>query len=162
MTTDRRISCPRNARQRGYAFLDVLITVLILGILAAAAAPRFFDAIQRLRVDSAAKRVALDLKYARRQAKMRNAQETVSFDVANHRYALSTATDLNRRSQVYTVTLTDYPYETSLASVDFGGAASVTFNAYGAPDRAGQIVVRSGAYQKIVAVAAGSGDVTVQ
>jgi Tfp pilus assembly protein FimT len=139
-----------------------VITVLILGILTAASAPRFFDAVQRMRVGSAAQRIALDLKYARRQAKINGAAETVSFDALNHRYALATARDLDRRSQVYTVRLNEYPYQASLARVDFDGLAIVAFNALGAPDHGGQVVVQAGAYQKTVTVAAGSGDVTVQ
>jgi Tfp pilus assembly protein FimT len=152
----------RKTTRRGYSFLDLVITVMIVGILASVTAPRFFDAIRRMRVRSAAQRVALDLKYARRQAKMTNAAETVSFDVPSHRYALTTARDLNRRSQIYSVRLTDYPYETSLISANFDGATAVTFNAFGAPEHGGQVVLQSGAYQKTVVVEPVSGDVTVQ
>jgi type II secretory pathway pseudopilin PulG len=149
-------------RRRGYTLLDVTIAVFIMGILAAVAAPRFVNSLHRLRVNAAAERIAVDLKYARRQAKIRNGQETVSFDLDAHRYALSTAADLNRKSQVYTVTLSDYPYQSSLVSVDFGGDPAVTFNALGAPSDAGQVVVECGGFQKIVTVAADSGEVAIQ
>ena len=152
----------RLVRRRGVSLLDLTITLFILGIIAAAGAPRFVGSLQLARATAAAERVALDLKYAKRHAKIRHAQETVSFDVAGHRYALSTVADLDRKAQAYTVDLSDYPYESALVSVDFAGVPSVTFNALGSPDHAGQVIVKCGGHQKIVTVVADSGEVIVQ
>jgi len=139
-----------------------VVAVAIVGILAATAAPKLSGRVSYHQVSSAAERIASDFNLARRQAKTTGVRETVSFDVPNHRYTLSGVTSLKRPVDIYTVELSAFPYRSSLLSVDFGGGATVTFNAFGLPDNGGKIFVQSGTEQRVVYLDFGSGKATIQ
>lgn len=145
----------------GMSLVDVVVTVLIIGILTVAAAPRFADSLSRHRVEAAARRLAADLKYARTHARVKNRAETVSFDPAGDRYSLSTASRMGRPSQPYETALGD-DFQVDLVSADFTGSAAVTFNAYAVPSAGGAVVVTAGGHQRTIVVAADSGHVAVQ
>jgi type II secretory pathway pseudopilin PulG len=140
------------------SLVDLVVTVLIIGILTAAAAPRLAGSVSRHRVEAAARRVAADLKYARTHARIKNRAETVSFDAAGDRYSLSTASLTGRPSKPYAVALRD-DFRVDLVSADFAGTAAVTFNAYAVPSTGGAVVVTAGSHQRTIRVAADSGDV---
>lgn len=150
----------RSSRQ-GLSLIDVVVTVLIIGILTAATAPRLVDSVSRHRVEAAARRLAADLEYARTHARMRNQPETVSFDIAGDRYSLSTASRTNRPSLPYVVAVRD-DFRVDLLSADFAGSPAVTFNAYAVPNSGGSVAVRTGTHQRTIVVAADSGHVSVQ
>lgn len=142
---------------------DLVITVLIIGILAATGAPSFIDALGRFRVENAAKRVAADLRLAMREAEASSASRTVQFNVPQaHVYTLLGVQNLNHVGLPYEVDLMASPYSASLVSVNFGGDATVVFDGYGVADSGGTLVVESGGYQKTVTLDAASGKVEIQ
>jgi prepilin-type N-terminal cleavage/methylation domain-containing protein len=147
--------------RRGFTLLDVVITTMVIGILASAGALKYVDTLRHFNAEAAAKRIATDFEYARWQARTRAAAETVVFDLADHRYTLSSAVDLAHPTEIYTVRLQEHPYEARLVSVDFAGG-TVTFNTYGLPDTGGDIVVASGSHQKTIHLDAGSGRAAIQ
>lgn len=143
--------------------IDLVITVLILSIVAAAAAPRFADAIHRSRGNSAAGRIKSDLEWARQHALSTSSSQTIQFDAIAHNYRILSFKHLNNSGAPYVVELDDSPYDAELVSAEFGsvGETEVTFDLYGQPDNTGTIIVRSGGYQRTIIIEAETGKVTI-
>jgi type II secretory pathway pseudopilin PulG len=132
----------------------VLVTVLI-GLLAGIAVPKYANFIAEQRVEAAARRVAVDMALAQREAKFASAPRTVQFDVAAGSYRLVGMADPDHPNEEYVVELDDEPYAATIASASFGGQPSVTFDAYGSPQQTGSVVVRVGSRERTVAVSTG-------
>lgn len=160
MTRSRSQFCTH--RRSAFTLIELVVVVTLIGIFAAVATPRFGDRLSYHRASSAADRIAADFALARRQAKSTGSDETISFDLPNHRYTLSSVASLEHPGSVYTVNLDKFPYECTIFAVKFGANTTVTFNAFGLPDNGGKVAVRSGSEQRIVVLDAGSGKAMVQ
>jgi Tfp pilus assembly protein FimT len=136
------------ASRRGFTLVDVAIAVLIMGLVAATAVPRFGDAVNRHRALSTARRIQSDLERARRHAISASRDVVVRFDPAADTYGIPALSHLNDSQQTWTVALSDYPYVANLASADFGGDAAVVFNLHGVPDSGGVIAVSAGRWRE--------------
>lgn len=75
MSLDRATAAPR--RQRGFTLVELLITMVILGILGVIAVPSFLDATLSNRLSSLANSFSASLKIARSEAIKRNASVTM-------------------------------------------------------------------------------------
>ncbi|MCC6661166.1 MAG: hypothetical protein IT437_09800 [Phycisphaerales bacterium] len=138
------------------------MTVLVIIVtFAAIAVPRYAGSLVRYRVDSAARRVAADLAYARAAARSASSPRTVTFAVASDRYGIAGVTAAGHRSGAYSINLGDEPYRASLTSADFGGDPSVVFSGYGVPDSGGTVVVKGGAVTRTITLSAATGTVTI-
>ena len=60
--------------------MELVIVLFITAILTAVAAPRFFESLSRYRVESAARRIAHDLRLARQHARTVSASQSVVFN----------------------------------------------------------------------------------
>lgn len=148
----------------------MVIVVLILGIIAAVAVPRYVDSLAHFRVEAAAKRINADLWLARRTAKTSRAERTVDFDVPGNQYELVGMYDIDHPNQTYDVDLAKTGYPASLVSADFDGNDSLTFDMYGrpftgsplAPLVTGSIVVESAGQQRTIVVDPTTGVISVQ
>jgi Tfp pilus assembly protein FimT len=148
--------------RRGITLTDVAITTLVIGILAAVAAPKFADSLSVYRVESAARHVAADLRYARQHAVTAGTTQSVVFTPASDTYDLPGMTDINHSGQPFTVDLTTTSYPASLVSASFGaGGSTVVFDTYGRPDNGGTVVVQVGSEQRAVTIDGVSGRVSV-
>jgi|694.fasta_scaffold00669_18 Tfp pilus assembly protein FimT len=162
--------------------IEVVIVVLILGILAAVAVPRFSRSIAVYQLDCAAVRICTDLNYAQSLARLRGTTQSVVFDIASNSYTLPDVANLNQGAgqgagksaaksagessnqgaaqasvSAYQVILSDYPHQVTLVSADFGaGSSTATYNGYGAATSQGTIVISVGGMQRTVSLAAGS------
>lgn len=143
--------------RRGATFVDLVIAVLVIGILAAAGVPRMSDALHRNRASAAAQRIRADLRWARQRAMSRSTTQIVRFTAATHSYTLVGVTDLEHSGQPYNVTLSESPYESRLVSIDAGGDAELVFDHFGQPDSQVTIIVASGAFQRTVTVDSNTG-----
>jgi prepilin-type N-terminal cleavage/methylation domain-containing protein len=141
-------NCVRNA----YTFIELLIVVLVIAILAAAGAPKFAESISRFRVDAVVQRIAGDVKYARRTAQQTSASVTMSFDVANNKYTLSGVSDINHRGQTFAFSLADTQYGCVMVSATFGSGNSLTFDIHGRPSQSGTVVVRCGDFIRTITI----------
>jgi len=145
-----------------FTLIELLLLLAIIAVLAAMAAPRYNTSMALYRADAAAQRVKADLLLAASSARTSGASRTVSFDLAGGQYALPEMTSGDRDGSVYVVSLDREPYVASIASAEFGGFPSVTFNGFGMPNRGGQVVLQSGDFEKTVILDAATGEVTIE
>lgn len=153
---------PDRTRSAGFTLLELVIVVMILGIMAAVAVPRYAESLSQHRVGAAARRIEADLELARRRARISSTGQSVQFDTGSHSYVLPGVPHLDHPGQDYAVELGRPPYTASILSADFGGDTELLFNGYGFPDSAGTIVVQSGKYQKTITVDPDTGGASVQ
>jgi type II secretory pathway pseudopilin PulG len=154
------LSHQRCSERSGVALIDLVVSVLLMGVLAAATLPRFSDAIQRHRVTSAAQRLCADIRFARNSALAASATRRVVFNLGSNRYTLVGVNSLDKPGTDYSVSLRDGLYETTIVSANLGGDASLTFDMHGQPDSGGTVVLRSGGIQKTVTVNPATGEAT--
>ncbi len=150
-------------RQRGRAFtlIELVTVVIIIGLLASMAIPRYANFTGRQRVDAAARRIAVDLSFAQQRAQSSSTSQTVQFDVAENSYRLIGVPDQDRPGVEYAVSLSNEPYRAEIISADFGGDGLVVFDGYGTPDSGGTVIVQWGSIQKTVVLDADTGKANV-
>lgn len=65
--------------QFGFTIIELMITVLVIGILAAIATPSFADMLERNRIKGAAEAIKSELQFARSEAIKRSCNTAVKF-----------------------------------------------------------------------------------
>lgn len=149
-------------RRAGYTLVDLVIVVLIMGILAAAAGPKFANSMVHFQAESAAKQVAADLRYARQHALQAGVNQPVVFAPLTHSYSLTGLNDIDHQSEPYDVKLKSTRYPASIVNAAFGaGGATVTFDIYGKPDNGGNVVIQVGGEQRTINIDGYTGKVSV-
>ena len=148
----------------------MLIVVLIIGIIAAIAIPKYADALDYYRAEGAAKRIQRDLLFARTAARAGSKSVTVTFQTGANRYELLGRTNPDRPGESHVVQLANTGYPASLTTVNIDGGASITFDMHGrpfagtgttTPMSSGTILVTSGGRQKSVVIEPVTGAVTI-
>lgn len=133
-----------NTHYRSFTFIDLIMALVVMVIIAAIAAPRYYNSLTRYRVEAAARRVAADFALTQRMARNTSASKTIIFDSASNRYQISTLTDLDNSGDPYIVYLQDPPYQAELGLIDLGGDWKVIFDGFGIPDSGGFVDVQTG------------------
>lgn len=129
---------------RAFTLVELVIVLLMVGILAGVAAPKFSASLSSFRLQAVAERIAGDIRYAKRMAQQNSSTQAMVFDPAADSYTLTAVTDVNRRARTFQFSLTDIEYECDLVSADFGGSPTLTFNIFGQPVSTGTVVVSCG------------------
>lgn len=130
----------RPGRHRAFTLVELIITIGVLGTLAAIAIPRYHSAVVRHRVELAAQRIAADLDLARRTAIARGETVRVEFLPEKSSYESADAG--------FAVDLRQSPYGISamLIKGEAEGTHQITFDAIG------QVTVEDGHLSVLVAV----------
>jgi len=171
----------RHSRKKtGFTLIELVICLMIMGILAAVAAPKYITSINRFRAEAAARRIAADLNHVRNRAIMKGPtqEEWVEFYTNTEEYELLDDPDLDRPSEEYWVRFADTPYPVDIVSCEFTNTEGYTsnnrikFNLYGRavcgvgdgnpPISSGQIIVASGDEQRTVVIDPDTGISSVQ
>ncbi len=151
----------RMGRRGGFTYLEMLVVLIVMSVLASIAVPRYAQFTARQRVEAAARRLIADLSYARSLAKTTSKSVTVAVSVGRSDYTLRNVPDPDRAGD-YTVHLQEEPYQATIRSCDLGGDTDVIFDGYGIPDAGGTITVQVGSYNKTISVDAESGRASTQ
>ena len=77
--------------ESGFTVIEMLITVLIMGIVFAIATSTWFGVVESRRVDSATNQLAADVRLAHSKATNRLAQHTVSLTAGSSEYTVTDA-----------------------------------------------------------------------
>lgn len=128
--------------QAGFTMLEIIITVVIIGILSSMAVPRFLDFIQRTKSRANAVNNVAYLRAARSQAITNGIPTGVNFDVVNKQVLVFSDLDGNGRYSASSDSITMAPLElagdTQILNCTFPNN-SVVFNTNGSANASGQI-----------------------
>jgi type II secretion system protein H len=149
-------------RRRGYTLLELIIVVVILGVIAAIAAPRLAMSAESKRVHTAAKRLAADLGTARTSAMATSSPRTVTISLTDAKYSISNISDIDRMGMQYMVDLGRDPYGVTVDSMTAGTGGVIVFNASGGVSRGGTIVLRRGDERRNVVIDPSTGKARVK
>lgn len=148
------------ANRRAFTIVELTVVMLIMGILAAVAAPRYGEALASYRVNAAANRVAADLRMVRQYARKSSVVQTLVFNATSDIYTAAAMPDLDRPGYAYAVNLGASEYLTDVTVATFGGGSTVQFDIFGRPNLTGSVSLQSGSRTRTVVVDA-AGGVTV-
>jgi Tfp pilus assembly protein FimT len=144
-----------------FSFVEIIVVTLIMGILAFVAMPTFYRSLQHHHLESASRRVKLDLEQLRHTAQMKSQTQTVTIPGGTIYTLSSGEQELDSNGQTYTVDLAQPPYELDSAAVNFGGPTSVSFDGYGMASASGTIVLQLGNATRTVTLDKTNGSITV-
>ncbi|MEM8738725.1 MAG: GspH/FimT family pseudopilin [Planctomycetota bacterium] len=142
----------------GFSLVELILTALIVGLVAAIALPRYADALALHHADAAARRVVADLEYARAHALATSQTVEVAFDLDLDTLTVPGLAALDAPRQDHTTRLADEPYRADLTQADFNQAPTVSFNGYGRPSSGGEVHLRVGSRTRTVRLDAHSGE----
>lgn len=146
------MDCPNISNRQAFSFTEIIIVVLVIGILAAAAVPKYQQSLSKNSLLSAARRVAADIRLARSTAMTVSANRTVAFVPEASTYELFGVDDASSRSAGYVVNLGEAPYRSILDAAVFDDGENLTFNGFGIPNAQGFVRLKSGDYRQVVSV----------
>jgi prepilin-type N-terminal cleavage/methylation domain-containing protein len=158
----RAVRHPGAATRRGFSFLELVVVLAILAVVAGMAVASYGPALHRYRADAAARHIVADLGLARAKARQASQGQTVVFSLTNQTVRLNGVADLDRPTATYEVRLAEAPYYARIVSANFGGATQVTFDGYGTPSSTGTVVIEVGGFLKTVALSGVTGRAAVQ
>jgi type II secretory pathway pseudopilin PulG len=159
---------PRYPTRAGYTYIELIWTMLIIGIVSAGAVSRWGVSVQRYRADAAARRIAQDIQLTQASARKSGTNQTIAFDPDAEAYRVSGQLNLERRTGTYGVILTEEPYECVITSAAFNSNGtsdaedqSLVFDRFGRPDSGGSVVINAGGFSRTITVNAVTGQVTL-
>lgn len=162
---ERRSTVQSSARpiRAAFTFVEIVIVILVMGIMAAVTAPTFYQSLCYNRLESAARRLKLDLDQVRRTAQLKSRSESITFSGSTYTLSSGVAA-LDHAGQSYVVDLSASPFELESVVANFGGlpaALSVSFDGYGTASRSGTIVLSLNGHQRTITLTASTGNITV-
>jgi prepilin-type N-terminal cleavage/methylation domain-containing protein len=160
-------------RRRAFSLIELITNLVVIGVVAAIALPRYGTALSNYRVSAAARRVASDLVYAQSLAKASSSTYSITFSAGSNSYQLFGGSTISNQlvggiaaqsaPTSYAVALNSDPYVATIASVSLANAtSSISFNGCGLPSTGGTVVLQCGDAQKTLTIDSTTGAVSVQ
>lgn len=143
---------PDPRRSAGFTLVELVLVVMVLGVMAGIAAPRFQTAMTGVHLEATAKRLAADLRRAQAVAMSQSTSVLVSIDPATETYSCAALTDLDRNGSTLTVNVAQREYGVQIASSSFGAGTDVAFDFRGEPVDAGSVTISAGSLTAVVSV----------
>lgn len=136
-------------RARAFSLVELVIVVVILGVVATVAVPRFAGAVTGQRAEMAAMRVMTDLSLVEEMARSSSRGYTVAFDAPGLSYSV---TDAGVDDPVGAVSLGLEPYRLTGLSAAFGasGVTSVSIDGWGRWQEYGVVKLTAGGAARAV------------
>ena len=153
MMVASRIFKAKGAGNRGYSLVEIISVLLLLGIMAAFAVPKFFNADSSFSLERASALIRSDIRYVQHLAMTRADNKKAVFTLGGTSYELRSSDD----SVLKTV---DLPSGVTVSSADI----SYTFNSLGEPVAGGGgavTIAGGGGAQRTITVASYTGRVTI-
>lgn len=147
--TPRRPGKPFKAARafsRGFSMLELVIVVVVVGVVAALAVPRYAAARSQYRVQGAAQRVMADYLGLRRRAMAESGSARLLAEEGRSVYLLqcrSRDAQFNDVTNSQRVDLGSEPYVASIMKVTQSTGSDLGFDAYGAVLGTGALTLRS-------------------
>ncbi|MEM9417882.1 MAG: prepilin-type N-terminal cleavage/methylation domain-containing protein [Planctomycetota bacterium] len=148
--------------RRGFSLVELVLTLVIVGLVAAMAVPRYADALSRYRIDAAANHVVAFLENAQTEAAATSADVTVWFRVFHNQLEVTARATSYDPTLTYQTPLDEDPYFCDLVSANFGGDIYLVFDGYGKPDSGGTATLQVGGLTRTITVNAETGKATIQ
>ncbi|MBM4074621.1 MAG: hypothetical protein FJ267_03145 [Planctomycetes bacterium] len=133
MTGSRNIpQADRIPKRRGFTLVDLTLTMLILSILTAVAAPKLSTSMAYYQVESASRRLEADINFVRDQARASSAPCSITFTTSPPSFTTTGVTHTDNSGRPYSINLSNLGYSISM-TVAINGTTGVTFNQNGMP-----------------------------
>ena len=150
---------------RGFTFVELVMVVATVALVAAIAVPRMTNASQRYKADLAARRIAGDIELARQEAAASSSPRTVIFDAAALTYTIQGSAGLNGEVTGYKASLKQAPYEATTIRVKFAAVPPptvLTYDGFGKPNAGASIIITAGGQSKTISVDPNTGRATIR
>jgi len=163
--TNRMISTSWSIFCNAFTIIEIIVVVIIIAIAAAVIIP-YAIGTTASQARSAARMVMSDLSYAQNEAIVTQTPITVAFDISTNSYTVSNESGplihpITKKAYMIDLDTISGFGDVTISSVNFGGSATVTFDAIGAPSNGGTIVVSAGQHSYSITVAPVTGKITV-
>ncbi len=152
---------PTAQTSAGFTLVELVLTVVIVGMLSAMAVPRYAQSVTNYRVDAAARRLIADIAFAQQRADARSKAVVVAFNLDANTLTLAGVADLDHPDQDYQTALDNEPYRVTLVSADFAGSTNLQFTGYGRATSGGTIVLRAGDNLRTLTIDADTGEASL-
>lgn len=167
MSTHRPNPCfntgrPNRLSGSAFSLVELVLVLTIISVFAAIAVPRYGEALSRYRADAAARRVIVDLEYARSLARSTGSSVTVHVLPDTDTLKIIGASDEDQPGSGYHTDLAERPYHADVVSSQFNSDYILIYDGYGYPDSTGSIVLSVGGMTRTIEVNQDSGKAVVQ
>lgn len=150
----------------GFTLIEMVITAVVLGIIAAMAVPDFFRAMQKVKLTAATRGIISDLRWARSHSISSRTQVGLNFNFNNKTYCVFLDTD-NPGNFQYSATKDSVVKSCSIADLGSGSSTftsnTVIFKPNGTCNASGQITCYStdASHSKTVDILASTGRIKI-